>query len=147
MGYTIFLLVRFRLFWRRCLFFAFSVCPTGFCTTMHRDNPITVGSKAACTGLLWPVPWSTKALRCLDVDLPKLTAENTLLSGSLAACSKRLDGLSLLCDQKLGELTTLVENSAKLNSTQWYESPVFWGIVSFVAGGAIVIGVYELAGR
>ena len=118
-----------------------------FAQQCTETTPITVGSKAACTGLLCPVPWSTKALRCLDVDLPKLTAENTLLSGSLAACSKRLDGLSLLCDQKLGELTTLVENSAKLNSTQWYESPVFWGIVSFVAGGAIVIGVYELAGR
>ena len=118
-----------------------------FAQQCTETSPIAVGVKAPCTGLLWPVPWSTKALRCLDVDLPKLSSEVTLLSGSLDACSKRLDGLSILCDKKLGELTTLVENSAKLNATQWYESPTFWGIIGFGAGGAIVIGVYELAGR
>tara|TARA_R110000824_G_scaffold103575_4_gene246060 strand:+ start:145 stop:564 length:420 start_codon:yes stop_codon:yes gene_type:complete len=128
-------------------FLSLSFAPIVVAQECVNTIPLDFGAKAPCAGLLFPASWATTSLRCLNVEVPRLEAEVQLLKGSLSACEQRIEGLTSLCDTKMGELISIVEETSHLNETQWYESPIFWGIVSFIAGGATVIGIYELADK
>ena len=128
------------------LFIAQTVAPA-YAQTCTEAKPVKFGDSTPCTGILWPSPWTVNALSCMNVELPRLKAEVDFLNGSLLACKDRSNGLITLCNQKMDELIKISEDAAGLSKTEWWESPIFWGIVGFISGSTLTIVVYQTVDR
>lgn len=99
----------------------------------NKIEPISQGTTAPCTGILWTKDASQKALICRKVTVPELKAElrlkEQLMVEEKQACKTIIEGL------QTQSVPPVIEKK-----TSWYSSKVLWVPVSFALG--IATGVY-----
>jgi len=108
--------------------------------------PVAVGTIVPCSGMLWPVSWSKRALQCVQVDLPQVnneltrrvaeaTAELQARTTTLTACREALDGCETAAEKVIAP------------DNPWWKHPALWAVVGVVVGGAIVGGAWAIHDR
>ena len=109
-------------------------------------QPLDAYTIAPCTGILWPEPWSKRALECVQVDLPAVSAEMVLRVKTLqaeltarvltlTACREALDGCELAAEEVIAP------------DDPWWKHPALWATVGVVAGGLIIGGAWAIHDR
>ena len=101
-----------------------------------------------CEGVLLPPQAAAKALKCLEVSLPKLELE---LAREKELCSIRLSAMELRI-KALGEHNTRLEEllseaiSIEPVTKPIWENNVFWAVTGFLLGSLATVGItYSVA--
>lgn len=115
---------------------AFLVCGPVLASPCDQAYRLEYGFAAPCSGMLWPVEWSKRALVCVEIDLPELNAELARriveLQSELTASTTTLTA----CRQALGACEQSIEEVVQ-PEREWWMHPGFWAAVGFVGAGLI----------
>lgn len=103
---------------------------------------------APCDGVLWPSPWTVRALRCIEVALPTCR-QNTQLNQELCLADKTaLFAKNTACNLLVAQQNVLLDSALDtLEPTPWWKSPAFIVPVSIIGGVALGFTAAIIADR
>ena len=94
-----------------------------------------------CSGVLLPTSAATEGLKCLKIDLPRLTLELGTQGKLWDSREKRYKALLLIEQGRGDQLFKQLQEAITTAKSPWYESPTFFFTMGFVVATAAVIGV------
>jgi hypothetical protein len=101
---------------------------------------VQAGDTAPCDGQLLPDAWARSLLRCAKVDLPGCRADadlaDKLHAARLRQCTADLDATHKALLHCEGLVTAPAAVLPSPLPTPWWQSPVTWGAIGLVVGGA-----------
>jgi len=100
--------------------------------------PLAVGTPAPCTGLLWSIEQSRKALGCASVALPKCALSLNLCGKLRIEDGKEKGALLGICNSRIDKQRNHILEL--LQPLSWWQNPTFWTVTSSVL--TFGVGVY-----
>ena len=110
--------------------------------------PLNKAYPAPCDGVLWPSPWTVRALRCVEVALPTCKQNNKLNKELCLADKKSLIAKNAACRSLVEQQNVLLDTALDtIEPTPWWKSPAFVVPVSIVGGVAVGFAAAVIADK
>ena len=107
--------------------------------TTDCKEPLAVVSP--CSGVLLPTSAASDGLRCLMIDVPRLTLELEFQKSLWTSRETRYKSLLSAEQERADKFFKLHQDATIAATPSWYEHPIFWFAVGFVVATGTTVGI------
>ena len=101
-------------------------------------QPVRYRTKAPCTGILWPVTFTSEALQKIQVELPECQTKLTASQRELKICDGTIITTRRECDKTIDRIAEITKKAAQIKRP-WWDNNTLWGGAGLVTGVVVTV--------